>query len=137
VEGRVRDHVVRPTREAQVARIALHDDDVAVERFEQLSETIGTSGMPLDRDDACPRGDERPGQGSGTGADVDDDRMGWDPRVSDEARCELGLESVPSPLPWRGHGDGPSRRTSCVPLQRAPSLECNRFSGIRYARERL
>jgi hypothetical protein len=99
VEGKVRDHVVRPTRETQVACIALHDDDAAVERREPLSETIGTSGMPLDRDDACPRRDERRGQGSGTGADVDDDRVGREPRVSDETRGKLGLEPVPSPRP--------------------------------------
>jgi hypothetical protein len=49
----------------------------------------------------------------------------------------LRMEPVPSPLPWRGHGDGPSRSNSWVPLQLTPNRGYNRFSGIWDARERL
>ena len=57
----------------------------------------GPSGMGLDRDDPRPDLDQRAGQGTEAGSDIDDEIAVADPRVSDEALGPPGIELVPPP----------------------------------------
>ncbi len=113
MERRVRHHVVRPARKAQIARVALHHDHAVVAAREQPAEVVGSPGIPFHCDHARAEGHEWTRERSGSRADVDDDRASGEARVSDEVFCPAGVELVPPPAPWRGHGDAPSRSRSC------------------------
>ena len=104
-ERRIRDHMVRLQRQAEVTGVGPHDDDAVAE---PTSEVAGAGGMRLDSDDPHATRDERSRERAVTGADVDHERVGREGGVSDELGGPTRFELVPSPPGRRGaHGDGP------------------------------
>jgi hypothetical protein len=95
----------RPARQTEVAGIRLNHDDRITKTVAQV---LGSAGMRFDGNHASARVNQRRGQRSDSGANIDDDGAAGDAGVSDESVCPRGVELVPRPLPLcGGHGDGP------------------------------
>jgi hypothetical protein len=97
--------VIGPRRQAEVGRVGLDDDDAAAE---PLSELSGPLAVGFDGDHPGASAHQRLGDGTPSRADVDDERAGRKRRAGDERVSPLAFELVPTPRPWRSHGDGPS-----------------------------
>lgn len=103
---RVGDDVERSAGQPEVGRVGTDDSH---RRCEQFPETVGPTGMCLDRDDPMTGVDERMRDGAGARTDVEHERPLRQVGVSDEPTCDLGIELVPSPPPaLPGHGSEPS-----------------------------
>lgn len=102
---RVGHDVERPSWQPEVGSIGTDDPDRFAEpRLELARPTV----VQLDGDDAGARVDQRLGDRSPAGADVEDEGALGEPGVTDEPAGSCWMELVPSP-PWRpGHGDAPS-----------------------------
>jgi hypothetical protein len=69
-ERRVGHDVIRPSGKAQIPGVGLHDDHATTEAVPQLS---CPRPMGLDRDDPSAGGQQRGGDRSGAGTDVEDE----------------------------------------------------------------
>jgi len=90
------DDVVWLTGQAQAAGVGLDDHDRATEA---LAEVLGSLGVGFDGDDPGTGGDQRKGECSMAGADIDDDGAPTDARLSDEPLRPAMVELVPPPSP--------------------------------------
>lgn len=110
---RVGDDSKGPARRSEVAQVGFHDGHRIV--GEATAEVGGPCWMSLDGDDAPARLDERSGQRSLAGTEIDDQVAGADACVGDDAPGDGRIKPMPTPsslwYPRRGHG-GPSPRTS-------------------------
>jgi hypothetical protein len=106
-EGGIRDHVERATREAEISDVGSHDGDRVC--GEAAPEHRGTFVVQLERDDSGTHVNERGGQRSGAGAQVQHEVATDNMRLLDEATRPLSRELVPPPahLAVRGHGRSP------------------------------
>lgn len=104
-KGRVGHDVERSARKSQVRRVRASDDDPP---REATLKARSTARVELDRDHSGTRVEQGTGDGTEPGPNVEDERSGGEPGVSDEALRGPGGELVEAPVPWRGHGNGPS-----------------------------
>jgi hypothetical protein len=114
-ERRIRDNAEPPTWQAQIADVALHDDDSSI--VEATPQLGGTERMQLERDHACTGGDERSSDRPVSGADVEHEIAAFDRGAVDETLRPGISELVPPPArprfgghdepsPWSCHNDG-------------------------------
>jgi hypothetical protein len=103
-ERGIGDDAERAAGQPKIACVRLHDDDVRAR--ETAAQDARPHGVQLDRDDASARCEERCGQATGTGADVENDVTGHDAGVVDDPTCPALSELVPSPARPRVRGHG-------------------------------
>ncbi len=103
--GRVGHDVERSARKPQVRRVCPGDDDPP---REAILEVRGTARVELDGDHSDAGIDQGTGDGTEPGPDVEHQCSLGEPGVSDETLRGPRAELVEAPVPWRGHGDGPS-----------------------------
>lgn len=72
--GRVGDDVKRAPRQAEVGGVGSHDCDLPAE---SLLEVPSASAVQFDGDDVVPSRHQRTRDGSGTGADVENEGSAW------------------------------------------------------------
>lgn len=103
---RVGDDVEGTPGQTEIGGIGTYDGHPSPE---SLLEPPGTSVVELDGDDTVSGLDQGAGDGTGSRADVEDERPFGQRGLSDEASSSSVVELVPAP-PWRGptHGGGPS-----------------------------
>jgi hypothetical protein len=93
-EGRVGDDVVGLAGESEVGCVGPHHDDGVAE---PLPQPPRPAGVDLDGHDPRAAADERIGDGTRAGADVEHEGARGDVGVSDEALRPSGFESVEPP----------------------------------------
>ena len=103
-ERRVRHHRVGPARQPQIARVGPYDRHCVPEA---VAERLCATRVQLDGDDARATVDERRGQRTEAGTDVEHEIAAPHTGFGDESFSPIGSEQVGTP-PWRGHGDAPS-----------------------------
>ena len=105
-EGGIGDHPEGPPREAEVTGIGLDDGDG--ESLVLVAEPPGPGGVELHGDDPRSRSQERRGQGTRPGADVEHEIAALDTGVRDDQAGPAPIEGVPSPQWPRVPGHGAS-----------------------------
>lgn len=93
-EGRVGHHVELRARQAQVGGVGLHHGDAAAEAGAQVA---GSTWVSFDGDHPLAGLEQRGGDDSRAGPDVEHQRTGREARLNDEACRPPRIELVPTP----------------------------------------